>query len=219
VTDRPLTCAQFEEQAEELALGLLEEPDRTILAAHAAQCARCQARLDGLVAVADGLLLMAPEVEPPPGFESRVLARLAAPAPARSTHRAVPWWVAGAAAVAALTLGIVAAVAVTDDAPLAAASRSGTIKTPEGIEVGTVELVEEPTPHVLIAVPDPRPVPGYRTCELQRADGSWVEVGSWTADGIASGVWASGIADELLTAVAMRVVSEDGTVLASATVG
>ena len=38
-------------------------------------CADCAARLRDLVAIADGLLLLAPEVDPPAGFDQRVLER------------------------------------------------------------------------------------------------------------------------------------------------
>jgi hypothetical protein len=70
---------------------------------------------------------------------------------------------------------------------------------------------------VLVTVERPRPGPGTRFCELQLPDGTWVEVGSWELDEIASGVWAAGIDAELLDSGAMRITLDDGTVVATAT--
>ncbi len=71
-------CDEFREIAPDLALGLLGGDERGAAITHLAGCARCQAHLEGLVRVADDLLLLAPQVEPEIGFESRVMARLAA---------------------------------------------------------------------------------------------------------------------------------------------
>ncbi len=73
-----LDCGEFHEQAPELALGLLAGDERGAALEHLEQCAHCRAHLDGLVQVADNLLLLAPPVEPDIGFESRVTARLIA---------------------------------------------------------------------------------------------------------------------------------------------
>jgi hypothetical protein len=43
-----------------------------------------------------------------------------------------------------------------------------------------------------------------------------VKVGSWEVADLASGIWAVGIDASMLDATAMRVTSDDGTVLASA---
>jgi anti-sigma factor RsiW len=74
----PLTCAEFAALAPELALDLLSGDERAAALAHLAGCRACQANLDELARTADALLLVAPSGEPPAGFESRVLARLAA---------------------------------------------------------------------------------------------------------------------------------------------
>lgn len=74
----PVDCHEFHDRAPELALGLLAGDDRGAAIDHVARCASCRAHLDGLVRVADNLLLMPPAIEPEIGFESRVMARLAA---------------------------------------------------------------------------------------------------------------------------------------------
>jgi hypothetical protein len=55
-----------------LALGL-DEPGQAALAGHVAVCVTCAAHLEDLVAVAGALSLLAPEADPPSGFEGRVL--------------------------------------------------------------------------------------------------------------------------------------------------
>jgi hypothetical protein len=71
-------------------------------------------------------------------------------------------------------------------------------------------------PHVVVAIASPRPDPGTRTCELQRPDGSWVQVGWWDEEDIESGAWAVGIEPDLLEATAMRITA-NGRTLATAT--
>jgi hypothetical protein len=73
-----INCDQFQDMAPDLALGLLAGDDRGAALTHLVACGRCRRQLEGLVQVADDLLLLAPAVEPEIGFESRVMARLAA---------------------------------------------------------------------------------------------------------------------------------------------
>jgi Putative zinc-finger len=91
-----LTCAQVRELAPELALGVLGGAERAEVVAHVNGCARCQAYVLELTEAADALPLLAPEAEPPLGFETRVMSRIQA-GPRRLRRR----WVASVAAVAA----------------------------------------------------------------------------------------------------------------------
>ena len=84
----PLTCEDFREVVEELALGGVDDPRRARLHAHAAACPACQARLDELALLVDRLLLAAPELEPPAGFVGRVLDHLATAAAGAPRPRA-----------------------------------------------------------------------------------------------------------------------------------
>lgn len=206
-------CEHFDEHSDALALGQVDEPLRSQLLAHAADCPRCHSLLDGLATVVDRLLLVSPQVEPPAGFEGRALARIGVAASSR--RRAGPSRRLLASAVAvAVAVALVAGVVRlgddqrgTDDAPIVAAT---------GAVVGAVRLVAEPEPHVLVTVASPRPDPGVRHCELLRPDGTWAEVGTWEVADLAAGVWAVGIPPELLGATAMRVTLDDGTVVATA---
>lgn len=72
-------CEQARGLAPELALGVADERERGEALVHMASCSDCRRLLEELSGLADGLLLAAPEQEPPRGFESRVLARLELP--------------------------------------------------------------------------------------------------------------------------------------------
>ena len=98
-------CDAFGEIAPELALGLLSGNERGAAITHLATCARCQAHLEGLVRVADHLLLLTPPVEPEIGFESRVMGRLAAGGAFRTPADAAMVPHSGATAAAAAAAG------------------------------------------------------------------------------------------------------------------
>ncbi|MEN3283836.1 MAG: hypothetical protein V7607_4976, partial [Solirubrobacteraceae bacterium] len=76
-----MSCDRTRELAAELALGILDGEHRAQALRHLAECPECRHAVEELTAVADELVMLAPEREPPAGFESRVLARLQ-PAPA-----------------------------------------------------------------------------------------------------------------------------------------
>ena len=69
-------CAAARERAPELALGLLTGAERAEVVFHVNGCARCRSILDGFAEIVDVLPHLAPEVEPPAGFERRVLAAM-----------------------------------------------------------------------------------------------------------------------------------------------
>jgi hypothetical protein len=107
--------------AAELALGITDGADRAQALRHLAGCAECRRAVEELSELADELLMLAPEREPPMGFESRVLARLQ---PSPTAARRVPRRrralvvVAPAVAAAALAVGLVVG-ATRDDVRLA----------------------------------------------------------------------------------------------------
>lgn len=86
--------------AAELALGLVSGDDRAQALAHTAACPSCQAEVDQLAVVADRLLLLAPEAEPPSGLVDRVTAVFdAAPLARRTSPRRIRWLAAAAVLV------------------------------------------------------------------------------------------------------------------------
>jgi hypothetical protein len=140
-------CERTRELAAELALGIADGEQRAQALRHLAECAECRRAVEELSGVTDELLLLAPEREPPAGFESRVLARLAPARPRRSRRLLVPIAAAAAAAVAAtaIVLGV-----TSDDRHLAAHYRdtlavahgssfeAARLRGPGGVRAGVV---------------------------------------------------------------------------------
>jgi hypothetical protein len=116
-------CERVREVAPQLALGITDGEDRAWALDHLADCAGCRARLERLTVVADELLLLAPPVEPPPGFEERVGPALGPPPRrlGRARRLAVP---ALAAVAAAAIATIVVWGALGDDRELADSYRA-----------------------------------------------------------------------------------------------
>ncbi|MGZ4212251.1 MAG: hypothetical protein ACXVQV_03360 [Actinomycetota bacterium] len=98
------TCELTRELLPELALGTLGGEDRARSLDHVLSCADCSAELAALSRVADGLLTLAPQQEPPAGFEDRVLAQFRRERPRRRARR-IAAFAAAAAVVAALATG------------------------------------------------------------------------------------------------------------------
>src|ERR1044072_6357916 len=93
-------CAEVRELIPELAMGVASGDDRARALKHLAGCAACRRELEDVTATVDELLLLAPEHEPPLGFDARVLSAMR-PAAARRRPR-ILLAVAAAAAVAVL---------------------------------------------------------------------------------------------------------------------
>ena len=71
------SCKETRELLPELALGILGGEERARALDHLTSCTDCSSELAALSRAADGLLTLAPQHEPPAGFEDRVLARVA----------------------------------------------------------------------------------------------------------------------------------------------
>lgn len=104
-----LECATAQELAAELALGTIAGEERGRLIDHVSRCPSCETLVEELSGVVDSLLVLAPEIEPPPGFENRVLSRAAGHRRAASPRRRL---LAVAAAVVVLAGAVVGTAAV-----------------------------------------------------------------------------------------------------------
>jgi len=71
-----LTCNEFRAIAAEVALGILSGAERADALGHMEHCVSCRAVVEGLALTGDSLLLLAPEADPPLGFESGVASRV-----------------------------------------------------------------------------------------------------------------------------------------------
>jgi Putative zinc-finger len=98
-------CAEFADAAAELALGVLTGRERARALAHLDWCEACRENVRQLTVTGEELVGLLPALEPPAGFETRVMERLglATPAPAPAGHlsparrfgRNLAGWVAG----------------------------------------------------------------------------------------------------------------------------
>jgi hypothetical protein len=119
-----MSCEHTRQLAAELALGIADGAERAEALRHLAECAECRRTVEELSTIADELVMLAPEREPPAGFESRVLARMRPPTAARTKR-----WRRVLAPVAAAGVAAVASVAIvfgatSDDRRLAAHYRA-----------------------------------------------------------------------------------------------
>lgn len=156
MADPALPCSRTEELAPELALGLVTGPERAEALVHVSRCSSCQAAVEDLAEVADELLALAPPAEPPPGFESSVVADVhearRATADARSTvgRRRL---VLAAAAVLSVVLAV-GAVVGRATAPERGATRELAMVSPDGREVGALWVHDGPPTWLLVSVPE-----------------------------------------------------------------
>ena len=84
-------CAEFADAAAELALGVLTGRERARALAHLDRCEACRENVRQLTVTGEELVGLLPAIEPPAGFETRVMERLGlgtpAPGPALSPAR------------------------------------------------------------------------------------------------------------------------------------
>jgi len=133
----PLRCAEVRELAPEVALGVAPAQDRALLLWHATECAACRELLSELSALADDVLALTREHEPPAGFETRVLTRIGDGPPRRRWRWAA--LLAAAIVVAALVSGGAVYRAHVPDRELAASVRA-TLATAQGQYFATGSL-------------------------------------------------------------------------------
>jgi hypothetical protein len=69
-------CRAVHDDLAELALGTLSGFDRSVVLAHVQGCPNCLEEVRQLSAAADTVLALAPDAEPPAGFESRLFERM-----------------------------------------------------------------------------------------------------------------------------------------------
>jgi len=203
-------CARFDEEAAELAVGVLSGSQRAGAVAHLAGCPNCQQLMVELTGAADELLLLAPEVEPPPGFEFRVLGRLAEHgAPRRSRLRSLVA-MAAIAVVAALGGGLVAQTVGHDHG-------SGRLRTalaisPSGRMTCRVVLSEGKPTSLLISLDGPAGLSADYVAEVQSSGGKAVPVGRFSlSDGHA--MLSTSVAVDAADVQSVRVSDTEGTLL------
>jgi anti-sigma-K factor RskA len=240
-----MTCERMRELAPELALGVLSGRERAQAQEHLDQCPACREEVSAFAEVGDRLLAIVPSVEPPVGFEDRVLARLdlagdrgarssrvsrssratRGPLGSRPTARDRRRWLPIAvAAVAALVFGVGGWAIGNMNRPTQVASapvddniRSAVLWAGNHQEVGQVVTYQGTQPWLYLTV-DTGKTTTTVSCELQRADGTNLLMGRFTlVDG--KGAWGGALPADPSLFRGANLLSPDGTVLAAATFG
>jgi Putative zinc-finger len=208
-----MSCERTRELAPELALGIADGAERAQALRHLAECPECRRAVEELTVVTDELLLLAPEHEPPVGFESRVLAQLAPARPRRSRRFLVPIAAAAAAALAAVAIVL---GATSDDRRLAAhyrdtlavahgsAFEAARLRAPGGARAGVVYGYRGAPSWIFVAIYRPYRSTAY-TVELVTTAGRRVPVPSLRLDR-ATGSAGQAIAVDLQSVAAVRLI-------------
>jgi len=209
-----IPCDEFDELVSELVLDLLAADERDRLLRHADSCARCRGELHSLTEVADLLPTLAPECEPPVGFESRVLAAVTPVAPhARLRGRVL--LSAAAALLVAVGVGAWMGAAVTgDDSPAAVTSiATGTLQSTDGTDHGWVVLSGSEQQQLTMHLS--QLTEGTYRCLLEAADGTVMQVAAWPIGPTGWGQWTVSV-DARLQATRVLLLDAGGATVASA---
>lgn len=184
------SCPQVRDAAPELALGILSGTERADVLAHLDSCAGCRSYAAQLSVTADSLVLLAPESEPPAGFERRATTRLAA---ARGQRRfpGPRVLVSAAAVVAATMIATLALVRILDTGgsrPLPATVREATMIGAGGQRAGHAFVVRSNHTLALLTVTYALPAGRYGV-EAVSYEGHTRRVGSVRIAG-GEGTWS-----------------------------
>jgi hypothetical protein len=237
-------CQEFSDVAAELALGVLTGRERAQALAHLDHCASCREEVGQLTATGEGLLGLLPSVEPPAGFETRVMDRLGLTAPAPSPASQAGWTsripllgrkparraatgparppgrTRRALALAAVTLAVVAAglggwgLRPGTPAPAGAPLSSATLLSASHQAAGKVFLYQGSSRWLYMSVDMPSRN-GTVICEVESGNGHITTVGSFrVTDGL--GYWGSPVPPTQGPLTGARLVGPGGSVLATA---
>jgi anti-sigma-K factor RskA len=234
-------CAEFADAAAELALGVLTGRERARALAHLDRCEACRENVRQLTVTGEELVGLLPAIEPPAGFETRVMERLGlgtpAPvrqlSPARRVGRKLAGWIGGgtgragvsyprrmlsAAAVAAAVIvaglggwGLHAATSSPAASPLSSAA----LLTASHQSAGEVYFYDSGHRWMYMSV-DLGSGNGTVICQVEGPDGHLTAVGSFQLSG-GYGYWGSPDPVTSGPLTGARLVTTTGTVLATAT--
>lgn len=232
-----LSCRQCQELTEELALGVLSCHERADALAHLEGCSCCQDRVSALTATADRLVELLPPVQPPAGFEQRVINALTSLPPPRPRRWRLPV-AAGLAAVALATSGWIAGRATHNLTPTAAGPQTQTandgqtgkrtvlyapLTTAEHDtaehQVGQAYLYPGHPSWIYLSLDAPNTMTGGTiSCEVVRKDGSTVPVGSFSLIN-GHGAWGGPAPIDRDALASAKLINHNGHALARAHFG
>ncbi len=219
-------CVQHEDDLAELALGVLTGRERARALSHVESCPRCAEELEQLARTADAIVTVAPEAEPPLGFETRLFEKMGIAAAARPHRRRPRYWIPAsvAAAVVALAVGLGLGLS-SSPAPIGSAHggqyHQSAVESAALIEngqrVGRVDVFGGHKPWMQMTLTDST-ARGVVHCTVVTDDGQVHQVGTFVvSDGY--GAWAAPLHVDPGTVRSAQVMSPSGTVIATASLG
>ncbi len=207
-------CQRFDDDVAALALGTITGRQRADVIDHVESCRSCEALLEALSATSDHLLELAPVVEPPVGFEVRVLDRIHETQRARVFRSRRRVALLAVAAIAIAVLGFTAGDLFGNGSPSHVNFSANSVLESRGRTVGELS-VRSGSPARLVVKITHLNRSGPVVCRVTDEDGRSVTLGIfWLYDG--SGSWTVTMpfpARELRSAT---ISTESGVRLASA---
>jgi hypothetical protein len=234
-----MSCREFQNAAAELALGVLTGRERAQAMAHLEHCEACRESVRQLTLTGEGLLGLLPSIEPPAGFETRVLDRIGlsapAPAPAPAPSRWTSWLsalrpapgqrnqlsrprrvlVAAAVAVAVVAGGLGGwGLHNGTSAPAPTALNSAALVSVSHQSVGKIFLYRGHPQWVYMSVNMPSSQ-GTVICQVESRDGHFSTVGAFHLTN-GYGYWGSPAPGNPGSVAGARLITPAGHVLATA---
>jgi Putative zinc-finger len=209
-------CEETRELLPELALGIADGEERARVLEHIEDCADCRRELERQSAVADSMLVLAPEQEPPAGFESDVLRRIQPAAPRRSILR--PLAAVGAVA-AAVAITVSAMLIGTRDERRLADQYRAALEEANGRYFSAAQLTDAAgrrggvlftyrgTPSWILVTVSPAHRASVDRAELVDRDGRRIPLTSFR---LTDGAWGGSIPVDLQQVAAVHLVDKDG---------
>lgn len=215
----PRQCEAIQDELTELALGTLFGRSRSEVLDHVGLCPRCAATLEQLSIVADTLLQLAPEIEPPLGFELRLAERLQASAkvnrPRRFRRASAISAVALILVVLSFGLGtLLSTKSDNNQGQLARINLATANLTSNGKVLGEA-MISEGAPGWIFVTIDGRAWSGTVTCDVTLAGGTIERIGVFKLSG-GYGAWGAPLTAPAGNVRSAQLITPNGTVLASA---
>ncbi len=221
----------LEEDLVALALGEVAEPRRSELLSHLTGCLRCRATYAEIVGALDATIPAAPEVQPPAGFDARVLTAIGIESPGQGgpvrqlTRRTSPRLLLAAAAVVLVATGALVGVrSLLDNGPATPETQvaaepslpegSSVLWTGDGEEVGTAAVAWMHDRRVLVVSVSTAPVGVRYSCRVRMAEGDVRVLGRWEAASAEGGTWVMPAPQGDLNSI--ELVTDSGAVWSSA---
>jgi predicted anti-sigma-YlaC factor YlaD len=207
------SCTSVRERAPDLALGALTGPERAEVVAHLDGCPSCQALVGEYASVADSLLDLVPEANPPTELAAPVLAAMQPARHRRRRHRVVALAAAALIAIFAatgLTVTLVSGGRGGNSSSAAPALRSAPMIGSGNLTVGRVVTTNDRPPKVAVSVDYWVFDGSYQVAARNRA-GEAAPVGTLEVTN-GRGTW-TGRATPVGRPVAVELVNDSGNVV------